>query len=111
MLDGFDPDYPYWLNDAAFAETFHRSPIKRAKRHGMLRNVCVALGNWAAPAAIPALRLALHDAHPLPRQHAAWALGQVRIRHPDTGASQALLEALDSETDPLVREEIAAALA
>ena len=59
---------------------FRRSPVKRAKRHGMLRNVCVALGNWGAPETVDALVLALHDPQPLPRAHAAWALGRVWVQ-------------------------------
>jgi epoxyqueuosine reductase len=33
--------------------SFKGSPIKRAKRRGLLRNVVVALGNWGAPEAVP----------------------------------------------------------
>src|SRR5713101_4727187 len=33
------------LNDAEFRMLFRNSPIKRVKRRGFLRNVCVALGN------------------------------------------------------------------
>ncbi len=81
LLEGFAAETPYWLEQAAFAERFRRSPIKRAKRHGMLRNVCVALGNWADPGVIPALAKALGDAHPLARGHAVWALGEVLRKH------------------------------
>ena len=54
---------------------FKGSPIKRTKRRGLLRNVAVALGNWGAPEAVPALAIALNDEEPLIRGHAAWALG------------------------------------
>ena len=33
------------LDEEAFRERFRRSPVKRAKRRGLLRNVAVALGN------------------------------------------------------------------
>ncbi len=56
LLEGFAPATPYWLDDRAFSDHFVRSPIKRAKRRGMLRNVCVALGNWGASETVPALR-------------------------------------------------------
>ena len=36
-------------------QRFRHSPIKRAKRRGLLRNVCVALGNIGDPVAVPAL--------------------------------------------------------
>jgi len=33
------------LDDEAFSRRFRNSPIKRAKRSGLQRNVCIALGN------------------------------------------------------------------
>lgn len=110
LLEGFHPDTPYWLEQRAFSERFRRSPVKRAKRRGMLRNVCVALGNWAAPDTVGALTLALHDEEALARGHAAWALGQVCRRHGDERAATALRTALADEADAWVREEIAGAL-
>ncbi len=38
-----------------------------AKRSGMLRNVCIALGNWGDPGTLLALRSALHDSAALAR--------------------------------------------
>lgn len=110
LLEGFAPEHPYWLDQAAFAARFRNSPIKRAKRTGMLRNVCVALGNWADPSVVDALTLALHDPNPLPRGHAAWALGQVYVRYQTTSARQGLATALATEIDAWVREEITHAL-
>src|SRR5579884_2164694 len=95
------------LSEEQFRERFRRSPIKRAKRRGLLRNVCVALGNIGDPQAIPALIGALHDAEPLVRGHAAWALGRIGGEH----ATQALQEALTNEADPTVQKEISCALA
>jgi epoxyqueuosine reductase len=64
------------LDDESFRERFRRSPVKRAKRRGLLRNVAVALGNGADPAHRPVLeRLALDD-DPVVREHAQWALEQ-----------------------------------
>jgi epoxyqueuosine reductase len=110
LLDGFGPEFPYWLDDDAFARRFRHSPIKRAKRYGMLRNVCVALGNWADPQAIPALTTALGDVHREARGHAAWALGQVFRRHGTLQTRELLLARLGIEVDDWVREEIACAL-
>lgn len=93
------------LDEAGFRQRFRGSPVLRAKRRGLLRNVCVALGNWGDPAAVPALIEALHDAEPLVRGHAAWALG--RIATP--AARQALLAAAMAELDGYVQTEIAAA--
>jgi len=66
------------LDEAEFRRRFKGSPIKRAKRRGLLRNVCVALGNWGDEAAIPALQRAQQDAEPLLQRHATWALAQIR---------------------------------
>ena len=110
LLAGFQPEHPYWLEPEAFARQFRRSPVKRAKRAGMLRNVCVALGNWAAPAAVDALAQALRDGEPVVREHAAWALGQVLAQHEGTAAQPLLAAALNTETAAAVRAALAAAL-
>jgi epoxyqueuosine reductase len=65
------------LSDAEFRARFRRTPLWRAKRRGLLRNVAVALGNWGDPQAVPALRQALDDPEPLIREHAAWALSRI----------------------------------
>lgn len=62
------------LDPAAFAARFRRSPVKRAKRRGLLRNVAVALGNTGDPARRPLLERLARDEDPLVREHAAWAL-------------------------------------
>lgn len=95
------------LTQEEFRRRFKNSPVKRAKRRGLLRNVAVALGNWGSPAAVPALAQALADEEPLVRGHAAWALG--RIATPE--ARQALQGREAVEEDPWVREEILLALA
>jgi len=94
------------LDEEGFRRRFRGSPIRRAKRRGLLRNVAVALGNWGDRAAIPALAHALSDPEPLVRGHAAWALG--RIGGPT--ARRHLDRALEEETDGWVRSEIEAAL-
>ena len=110
LIEGFAPANPYWLQAEAFAQQFQRSPIKRAKRHGMLRNVCVALGNWGDPQAIAPLTLALADPQPLARGHAAWALGEILRKHQHGQAAEALRAALVQERDGWVSEEIGCAL-
>jgi epoxyqueuosine reductase len=95
------------LSEDAFRAQFHDSPIKRAKRRGLLRNVAVALGNLRDPRAIPALRVALDDSEPLIRSHAAWALGRIG----GLKAQQALRAALNTETQTDVQEELRTALA
>ena len=94
------------LDQTEFSKRFLNSPIKRAKRRGLLRNVAVALGNWANPVAIPALSLGLYDEEALVRAHSAWALGQIR----DLQARKKLEEAKITESNPSVLQEIEAAL-
>ena len=94
------------LDQSAFKKRFRKSPIKRTKRRGLLRNVAVALGNWAHESAIPALSLGLQDSEPLVRSHAAWALGRIS----SSQAKITLKAAKITEKDPAVLEEIEAAL-
>src|ERR1700736_5748992 len=68
------------LNDAEFRILFRASPIKRIKRRGFLRNVCVALGNVGDLNDLPALRRAAIDPEPLIAEHAAWAIERIRER-------------------------------
>src|SRR5437773_3104716 len=94
------------LTEEQFRERFRLSPIRRTKRRGLLRNVCVALGNSGDPQAVPALIRALHDDEPLVRGHAAWALGRIGGEE----ARQALQDALEMEEDREVCKEIRYAL-
>jgi len=68
------------LSDGEFRALFHNSPIKRIKRRGFLRNVCVALGNVGTREDLPALRRAAVDSEPLIAEHAAWAIEQISKR-------------------------------
>jgi epoxyqueuosine reductase len=65
------------LDDAAFRELFKKSPIKRTKRRGLLRNVCVALGNIGDGCDLPALEKAAQDPEPLIAEHARWAVARI----------------------------------
>ncbi len=68
------------LDDDGFRALFRKSPIKRIKRRGFLRNVCVALGNVGTRDDLPALEKAAQDPEPLIAEHAQWALGRIRER-------------------------------
>lgn len=94
------------MSESDFRERFQGTPILRAKRVGLQRNACVALGNGKNPAAVPALTRALQQSEPLVRAHAAWALGQIG----GNPAAAALQTAAAHETDPEVLAEIQAAL-
>jgi epoxyqueuosine reductase len=73
------------LDDAKFRELFRSSPIKRIKRRGFLRNVCVALGNVGDERDLPALRRVAADPEPLIAEHAAWAITRILARTASTG--------------------------
>jgi epoxyqueuosine reductase len=68
------------LDEAGFKRRFAGTPILRAKRRGLLRNACVALGNTGNEKALPALRKAATDLEPLIAEHAAWAIERIRTR-------------------------------
>jgi epoxyqueuosine reductase len=94
------------MSEDQFRQRFQGTPIMRARRVGLKRNACVALGNLKDPAAIPGLDRALAEDGPLVRCHAAWALGQI-------GGPQAesiLRRARNHESDPQVIAELGAAL-
>jgi epoxyqueuosine reductase len=69
------------LDDAGFKARFAGTPILRAKRRGLLRNVCVALGNVGDASALPCLRKAANDSEPLIAEHARWAITQIESRN------------------------------
>lgn len=95
------------LTEEEFRRCFRGSPVLRAKRRGLLRNVAVALGNNGGPEAVPALGRALDDHEPLVRGHAAWALGRIG----SSEAIAALCRRSSVENDVQVKSEIEQALA
>ncbi len=95
------------LSEEEFRRRFKHSPIRRAKRGGLLRNIAVALGNLGKKDAVPALtRALLEDPEPVVRGHGAWALGQIG----GVEAREGLEKAIANENDGDVREEIRLAL-
>ena len=68
------------LDEDKFRRLFRDSPIKRAKRRGLLRNVCVALGNVGTAEDLPALDKAKVDSEPLVAEHAQWAIDRINQR-------------------------------
>jgi epoxyqueuosine reductase len=97
------------LTPARFAGVFQRTPIKRLKLAGLLRNACVAAGNVAMRAGAghelvaPLVRLA-GQAAPMVRGHAVWAVQRIA-----GGDAPHLLAAVrENETHPAVQAEHAA---
>ena len=68
------------LDDMGFKRRFAGTPMLRGKRRGLLRNVCVALGNVGDDSALPALRRAAADSEPLIAEHACWAIERIESR-------------------------------
>ena len=103
------------MDEDAFRLRFRGSPLRRARRRGMLRNVVVALGNRLGGGDVPEdeerrilglLERALGDEEPLVQGHAAWALGC----HDSDEARSVLRARAEGARDPFVREEIGLAL-
>ncbi|HTD87255.1 MAG TPA: tRNA epoxyqueuosine(34) reductase QueG [Candidatus Binatia bacterium] len=68
------------LDEPGFRRRFAGTPMMRSKRRGLLRNVCVALGNTGDETALPALERAAMDTEPLIAEHARWAIDQIHER-------------------------------
>jgi epoxyqueuosine reductase len=66
------------LSEEDFRRVFGRSPIKRAKYRGWLRNLCVAMGNSGDARFVPWLERARAHPDPVICEHAAWALDRLR---------------------------------
>jgi epoxyqueuosine reductase len=100
------------LDAEAFRQRFKGSPLRRAKRRGLLRTAAIALGNRPHAPSFDALAAALADEEPVVRGAAGWALG--RWRQADVVAERAravLVARLAVEVDADVRAEIERALA
>lgn len=65
------------ISPQEFNQRFKRSPIKRAKRRGYLRNVAVVLGNAGNMHALPVLQKALDHEEPMVREHVRWAIEKI----------------------------------
>lgn len=92
------------LDDEGFRRRFAQRPVGRIGRARLVRNACVAAGNWGSADAVPALAALLSDAAPIVRGHAAWALGCIGGKR----AREALAAALAVEADAGVRRELRA---
>jgi epoxyqueuosine reductase len=64
------------LTPETFRQRFAGSPVLRIKRDRLVRNACVAAGNWRGAEAVPLLEQLTRDESDLVREHARWALAQ-----------------------------------
>ncbi len=74
------------LSVEEFQERFSKSPIKRTKRRGLLRNVAVAIGNAGSAEHAALLETLAGDEDPIVREHAAWGLQRLRARMSEQGS-------------------------
>ncbi len=65
------------LTSVEFNLRFKKSPIKRTKRRGYLRNLAVAIGNRGNKIDISTLKQAMQDEESLVKEHAKWAIGKL----------------------------------
>ncbi len=91
------------LSQTDFHAHFRKSPLKRAKWTGILRNTAITAGNHGGMEVVPLLANLLMD-HPnsIVRSHAAWALGRIG----GLEARNKLKKAKGTEKEPMVMEEI-----
>ena len=59
-----------------YQKRFRRSPVKRAKYHGVLRNAAIAAGNSGDPSLVPSLKKAAKT-DPMVAEHAEWAIRKI----------------------------------
>ena len=98
------------LDAQGFAERFRKSPVKRTKRGGLLRNVCIAMGNSGNAGFVSDLLAVLADEEPLIRGHAAWALAQLANDENHRYIHSTLLAARRAEVNEAVAAEMDAAI-
>ncbi len=65
------------LTPEEFRETFRGSPIKRAKRSGLLRNVVIAMANNGDARFVALLEELAQDENEIVSEHARWALRNI----------------------------------
>jgi len=94
------------LDEDAFRHRFMKSPVRRTRRRGLLRNVCIAMGNSGDAGFIAHLIAVLDDAEPLIRGHAAWAIGQLASQENRADILDVLVRMNAAENNDAVREEI-----
>jgi len=68
------------LDEAGFRSWAEGTPMLRTKRRGLLRNVCVALGNVGDSSTLPTLNRLAGDTEQLIAEHARWAIAQIERR-------------------------------
>ncbi|MDX8384158.1 MAG: tRNA epoxyqueuosine(34) reductase QueG [Ghiorsea sp.] len=91
------------LDEAGFRARFRKSPVKRTGRAGLLRNVCIAMGNSGDVEFVPLLLAVLTDDEPLIRGHAVWALAEL-AKYEENVQQHITLLAKNEENEQVLQE-------
>lgn len=95
------------MSNREFKDKYGQSAASWRGRKPIQRNAVIALGHFRDRTAVPLLsKLLLEDPRPEIRATAAWSLGRIAGEE----AKDAVLKALDKETEDKVREELDKAL-
>lgn len=94
------------LDETTFKARYGHTAAARIKRARLVRNACIAAGNWGDESAIAALTPLLTDADSQVRGHAAWAVYQIM----GTQSHALLRHRRDREPDAGVHAELCALL-
>ncbi len=70
------------LDDEGYRDRYRGTAFYRPGREGMLRNLCVGLGNSGCPEALTLLHEAAADASELVQEHALWAIARLEAATP-----------------------------
>ena len=83
--DPTDVDLETWaqIDPVTFKERFRGTPFFRTKWRGLMRNICVALGNIGTAKNIPTLTRLATNENALVSEHALWAIKQIQNREND----------------------------
>ncbi len=65
------------LSEDQFRSRYGETALARPGREGMLRNLCVGMGNSGDPSVLPAIMRCFDEDSPVVREHAAWALARL----------------------------------
>jgi epoxyqueuosine reductase len=68
------------LDEEGFRRRYRGTALYRARREGLLRNLCVGLGNSRRPEAAPVLERCRSEGTEMVAEHAAWALQRLGAR-------------------------------
>jgi epoxyqueuosine reductase len=66
------------MDDEAFRKKFRKSPLKRSKQRGLLRNLAVAMGNSKNPVFLEILKKMSAGEDSMVARHAEWAIKKIK---------------------------------